>query len=363
MVQYTFAFDQSDEVDPQRLGRKCVSLVALTAAGIPVPPGFVLTSEAYASLLEVNALNNRLERLLRRLDSTDLRSVEALSAQMRSAILEQNLPPDVDAAIRWAFARLSDRCGGQVPVAVRSSATAEDLPEASFAGQQDTYLWVSGVDAVLHAVRRCWASLFNARAVIYRADHGIVHRDVLMAVGVQKMVNARIAGVAMTLDPSNGDRSKIVIDASWGVAELVVSGEITPDNYVVDKVMLTPVRSRIAEKREMLMPDREKGRLVRRLVPPALRAVPCLTPHEQTAVARLAKAVERHYRTPQDIEWAIDTDLPASDNIVLLQGCPETVWGHKSQPGPAGAHGRGVSSIAATLIAPLAPKPAAQRRR
>jgi pyruvate, water dikinase len=186
-----------------------------------------------------------------------------------------------------------------------------------------------------------------------RADHGIAHHDVLMAVGVQKMVNARVAGVAMTLDPGNGDRSKIVIDASWGVGELVVSGEITPDNYVMDKVMLTPVRSRIAEKREMLMPDREAGRLVRRIVPPAQRAVPCLTPDELTAVARLAKGAERYYRTPQDIEWAIDADLPAPDNVLLLQSRSETVWRHKSRPAPAGGvHASGVSSIAATLMRP-----------
>jgi pyruvate, water dikinase len=358
-VQYTLAFDECDSVDPQRLGGKCASLVALTAARVPVPPGFVLTSEAYAALLAVDGLNHRLECLLRRLDSTDLCSVEALSTEMRSAILEQDLPPEVEAAIRAAFARLTERCGGQVPVAVRSSATAEDLPDASFAGQQDTYLWVCGIDAVLQGVRCCWASLFNARAIIYRADHGIAHHDVLMAVGVQKMVNARVAGVAMTLDPSNGDRSKIVIDASWGVGELIVSGEITPDNYVVDKVMLTPLRSRIAEKREMLMPDREAGCLVRRIVPPAQRAVPCLTPDELMAVARLAKGAERHYRTPQDIEWAIDADLPAPDNVVLLQSRSETVWRHKPRPAPvAGVHGHGISSITATLIAPLTAKPA-----
>jgi len=354
MVQYTFAFDQCDSVDPQQLGGKCAGLVALTAAGIPVPPGFAVTSQAYAEFLAVDGLDCRLESLLRRLGSTDLRGAEAVSAEMRSAILEQMLPPDVEAAIRVAFAQLAAHCGGEVPVAVRSSATAEDLPDASFAGQQDTYLWVCGVDAVLQGVRRCWASLFNARAIIYRANHGITQRDVFMAVGVQKMVNARVAGVAMTLDPGNGDRSKIVVDANWGVGELVVSGEITPDNYVVDKVMLTPVRCRIAEKRKMLVPDREARRLTRRIVPPAQRAVPCLTPDELVTVARLAKAAERHYRTPQDIEWAIDADLPAGDNVVLLQSRPETVWSRKSPPAPAGsAHGHGVSSIAATLIAPL----------
>ena len=146
MGQYTLAFDECDSIDPQRLGGKCASLVALTAAGIPVPPGFAVTSEAYAALLEVDGLNRRLEYLLGRLDTSDLRSVEELSAQLRSAILEQVLPPDVETAIRLAFAQLAGRCGREVPVAVRSSATAEDMPDASFAGQQDTYLWVCGIE-------------------------------------------------------------------------------------------------------------------------------------------------------------------------------------------------------------------------
>ena len=316
------------------------------------------TSQAYAACLAADGLDRRLESLLGWLRPTDLRAVQAVSAEIRSAILKQILPPDVEAAIRVAFGRLAADCGGEVPVAVRSSATAEDMPDASFAGQQDTYLWVCGIDAVLHGVRRCWASLFNARAIIYRANHGIAHRDVFMAVGVQKMVNARVAGVAMTLDPGNGDRSKIVVDASWGIGELVVSGEITPDNYVVDKVMLTPVRCCIAEKPEMLLADREAGRLMRIVVPSAQRAVPCLTPDELITVARLAKAAERYYGTPQDIEWAIDPDLPARENVVLLQSRPETVWRRKSRPAPAGgARGHGVSSIAATLIAfkPLPP--------
>jgi pyruvate, water dikinase len=207
--------------------------------------------------------------------------------------------------------------------------------------------WIVSRHADIKAVFEDWRSFSSENA------------QAPMAVGIQKMVNARVAGVAMTLDPGNGDRSKIVIDASWGVGELLVPGEITPDNYVVDKVMLTPVRSRIAEKREILVPDREADRLVRRAVPPAQRAAPCLMPDELMAVPRLAKAAERYYRTPQDIEWAIDADLPSPDNVVLLQSRSETVRRHKSRPAPAADfHGHGVSSIAATLIAPLTAKPA-----
>src|SRR5699024_10673977 len=135
-------------------------------------------------------------------------------------------------------AQLMEQCGGEVPVAVRSSATAEDLPDASFAGQQDTYLWQIGIDAVTEHIRKCWASLYTARAIIYRLKNNIPNEGLSMAVVVQKMVNARVAGVAMTLNPSNGDRSKVTIDSSWVVGEMVVSGEVTPDNIILDKVTL-----------------------------------------------------------------------------------------------------------------------------
>src|SRR5262249_34988730 len=156
------------------------------------------------------------------------------SREIREAIVAQAMPGTVEQAIRDGYRRLSPE--GELPVAVRSSATAEDLPNASFAGQQDTYLWVGGEDAVVEKGKACWASLFKARAISYRAENGLGQTDVMMSVGVQKMVNATAAGVAMTLDPLNGDRTKIVIDSAFGLGEPVVSGEITPDNFIVEKV-------------------------------------------------------------------------------------------------------------------------------
>src|SRR5215470_13142123 len=236
------------------VGGKAAHLAELSRIeGVRVPAGFCVTTDAFQAMLAASPrLGDRIDELSRS-DPGDRDAVRTLSAAIREEIEAAPLPTGLAESVTPLIAAHGDGAGW----AVRSSATAEDLPDASFAGQHDTYLSVCGINALLQGVRRCWASLFNARAIIYRADHGIAHRDVLMAVGVQKMVNARVAGVAMTLDPGNGDRSKIVVDASWGVGELVVSGEITPDNYVVDKVMLTPVRCRIAEKRKMLVPDRE----------------------------------------------------------------------------------------------------------
>ena len=153
-----------------------------------------------------------------------------------------------------------------MPVAVRSSATAEDLPGASFAGQQDTYLWLTGYDTVRDHVRQCWASLYTSRAIIYRLRNDIPEKDLSMAVAVQKMVNAEVSGVAMTLDPTNGDRSKITIDASYGVGEMVVSGTVTPDNILLDKVMLSVVRETIGDKHAELIADRTSRALVEREV-------------------------------------------------------------------------------------------------
>ena len=190
-------------------------------------------------------------------------------------------------------------------MAVRSSATAEDQPDASFAGQQDTYLWVRGGDAVVDHVVRCWASLYTDRAIAYREEQGYAHADVAMSVAVQKMVQPVAAGVAFTLDPTNGDRSKVVIDAAWGLGESVVSGRVTPDHFVVDKVVFEIVRRTSPPRRS----SGDRGR--RRAVHDApwrgdRTTAPCLTDDQVKAVARLARRVEKHFGRPQDVEWALD---------------------------------------------------------
>ena len=229
-ARYILNFFEIDHSDHARVGGKCASLGAMTQAGIAVPPGFAVTTDAYCRMIDHHGLGPEIARRLAEIDPDDLDTVERSAREIRAMICSLPLPAEIEDDLRSAYHRM----GSDLPVAVRSSATAEDLPDASFAGQQDTYLWVVGADAVVEKVRDCWASLFTSRAIAYRTKNRIGHMDVQMSVAVQKMVNARTAGVAMTLDPANGDRTRIVIDASWGLGETVVSGLVTPDNFKVD---------------------------------------------------------------------------------------------------------------------------------
>ena len=350
--KYTFAFDSTAEPTHERLGGKCTSLAIMTSAGMPVPPGFAITTDAFDRTMYQTTLRDHLARVLDGLDMNDTADVDARAAHCRELILTQEVPEEVRDEVLLAYRALMERCGGEVPVAVRSSATAEDLPDASFAGQQDTYLWIVGERATLQAVRECWASLYTARAITYRAANGIPDEGLSMAVAIQKMVNSRSSGVAMTIDPSNGDRSKIVIESSWGLGEMVVSGEVTPDNYLVDKIMMSVVTAMISDKHEELVPT-SRGTIVRREVEAERRTSPSLTDDQLMAVARLAKAAEKHYGTPQDIEWAIDADLPDGDNVLLLQSRPETIWSQKAANVTFVSPGSGVEAITKSMLAGL----------
>ena len=250
-------------------------------------------------------------------------------------------------AIGEAYARLGEQCGdGTLPVAVRSSATCEDQPDASFAGEHDTYLWVRGADAVAAQVLRCWASLFTDRGIAYRLERGYGGASVAMSVGVQQMVRPRAAGVAFTLNPLDGDRSQIAIDASWGFGEAVVSGEVTPDNFLVDKVMGTVTKRTISAKTlEYRLTAQDTVTAVE--VEAERVSVPCLTDAELAAVARLARRAEKHYRCPQDVEWAIDE---LSGDVLLLQSRPETVWSRR--PKAASCTADPITSMVQTLLKP-----------
>ena len=342
---YILDFNEIGTADHARVGGKCASLGQMTAAGVAVPPGFAVTTEAYAAMLDMQGLGADVARLMADCDPADLDAVERASTAIRSAITGQSLPGQVEQAIRSAYAAM----GADVPVAVRSSATAEDMPDASFAGQQDTYLWVIGIDQVLDKVRACWASLYTARAVAYRDRNRIIHADVLMSVGVQKMVNARAAGVAMTLDPVTGDRTRIVIDASWGLGEMVVSGLVTPDNYTVEKVLEEVIARKIGDKHVELVGDAVQGCAVERAVDAVRRGAQCLSDAEILAVARLAKRLERQNKCPQDVEWAIDADLPVGENLVALQSRPETIWSQRKKTDAPKTYATGVAGIVGTL--------------
>lgn len=329
---YTLPFECCDASTHARVGGKNASLGSMIQANAPVPPGFAVTTDAYQQMLDTNNLNQQIFDLLNQLSPEDVAAQETTSQTIRTLIEQTPIPPHITQAIQTAYNQLCQKCNmDDVPVAVRSSATAEDLPGASFAGQQDTFLWIVGIDEVLRHVSKCWSSLYTARAITYRMEKGFPHEKVYMSVGVQKMVNAKAAGVMFTLNPINGDRSKVAIDASWGLGEAVVGGEVTPDNYLVDKIAVEIVKRIISPKIIEYKAD-PQNKCVKRLDVPADRqTTQCLTDEEILTLTKYAKIAEKHYGCPQDLEWAIDADLHPPHNIVLLQSRPETVWSDKKR--------------------------------
>ena len=337
------------------LGGKAAGLGAMLSAGLPVPPGFAVTTTAYRRVSDAGGLDEALARHLGGLDPADTVRVSERCARIREIVVELPVPEEVEAAIRTSYAELSRRCGViDVPVAVRSSARAEDSPDASFAGEHDTFLWVRGADAVVDAVRRCWAGLFTDRAACYRLEMGYPHRGAQMGVLVQKMVHPRSAGVAFTLNPVDGDRSQVAIDSAWGFGEAVVAGEVTPDHFLVDKVVHEVTRRVVSAKEHEFVLGAD-DRVHRVATDPARVGAPSLSDAEIRAVARLARTAEKLFGVPQDIEWALDRDLPEGSNVVLLQVRPETVWSRRRARTGAPAHDPSdfMSSIVTTLLSPL----------
>ncbi len=346
-------YDRYERSQKELVGGKNASLGEMMVAELPVPPGFALTIDAYHQIWSHEGLVDEVNELLRSIDHDDFAANIETSNKIRAAIEAIEVPESVVEALTTAYAALCDHCGVEdVPVAVRSSATAEDLPDASFAGQQDTFLWVTGIDDVITKVRRCWSSLFTDRAIAYRHQMGYLHQAISMSVGIQKMVDPTASGVAFTLNPTNGDKSQVAIDASWGLGEAVVSGEVTPDNYLVDKVIHEIVHRNVSTKTmEYRLTD---GGTVEKLEVNADRQnAACMTDDELKAVAILARKAEKHYGCPQDVEWAIDKHLPAGENVVMLQSRPETVWSQKPKSSISKGGGDYMSSIVSTLVSPL----------
>ena len=353
-TRYVQFFDAGIAPEHDLLGGKCASLVTMTAAGMPVPPGFAVTTASYDAFIAASGLAELIREQLAGLDADDVAHVDRVSQLIRDRICDSPVPEPVREAVIEAWAQLQSRFAAPVPVAVRSSATAEDLPDASFAGQQDTYLWLTEEAEVHRHIRMCWASLYTSRAIMYRLKNGIEDEGLSMAVAVQKMVSAETAGVAMTMNPSTGDRSKIVIDASWGIGEAVVSGHVTPDNIMVDKVMMSIVSEHIGDKHIEMVPEPGGRGLIERPVDVTRREIRCLTDEQVRQVAELAKRAERHYGTPQDIEWAIDRDLPAGENLLLLQARPETVHSNRTPEQKPVTATIGVSSLTSMLTGQIA---------
>ena len=349
---YVLWFENYTDSDRARVGGKNASLGTMIQAGLPVPPGFAVTIEAYETLKGDVGRDSVIDGLLAEIDTHDSTGLREVSTQVRKIIEEIPVTDEILQTVRESYHLLEERCGVEnVPVAVRSSATAEDLPDASFAGQQDTYLWVKGADAVIENVRRCWSSVYTDRAISYRHEMNHDHDRISMAVGVQMMVDPKAAGVAFTLNPQDGDRSQVAIDASWGLGEAVVSGEVTPDNFLVDKVIGEIVRRIISPKTIEYRVDGDNS-VVKVEVEEERQSAACLTDDEIRAVATMARRAEKHYGTPQDVEWAIDRHLPDGENVVLLQARPETVWSRK-KPNPIATSSNPLESIISTLMTPI----------
>lgn len=312
--------------DRPTVGGKGGSLGELTRAGIPVPPGFVVCTSAFERFLEHLERDAPVRALIEPLKSDALDDIGRISRQVRERFERTPLPADVAGELAGAYSRL---CEAATPaVAVRSSATTEDAADASFAGLQDTYLWVKTQADVLDRVRSCWASLYSVESISYRRSHDLPEEGVAMAVVVQRMVDARTAGVMFTRSPTTGDRSVITIEGAWGLGSSVVGGEVTPDRWVVGKITGEISTRDISDKAIEHVPAAGGG-VDHVAVADDRRLVACLSDSEIESLRTTARRVERHYGTAQDIEWAIERGTGA---VLLLQSRPETVWSAKDAP-------------------------------
>jgi pyruvate, water dikinase len=368
--------DQVGALDRPLVGGKGASLGELTRAGIRVPDGFVVTVEAFECALRALDPGGAIRREMGRLAADDAAAIAGVTARVRARIAGAALPGGVrDQIVTWYRGLGADPGeGGGAPVAVRSSATGEDEAEASFAGLQDTYLWVRGTDALIDHVRQCWASLYNAEAVGYRLRMKIAERDLAMAVVVQRMVEPRCAGVMFTCSPVTGDRSVIAVEGCWGLGSALVSGDVTPDSFVVSRVTGEIVRRQVAAKLRMHRAGPGGAGVAVADVPASLQQVACLRDDELAALARLGGQVEDHYGTPQDIEWAITDGAALPESVVVLQSRPETVWSRRRAGPVATPKARAVDHVFEQLgrvnlvapppaPAPPAPGPAARPER
>jgi pyruvate,water dikinase len=324
---FTARFDEELCLDVGAVGGKALGLAEMTRAGLPVAPGFTVCTAAYRAYLEKSGLRAVIEQSLDGVSPADPRAVAAAERTIAEALASAVVPDDVATAVTAGYQALCAQVGvPDLSVAVRSSATAEDSAGTSFAGEFETYVDIAGGGDVLVHVRRCWDSVFTGRALSYALDKHLSPLDIEMAVVVQKTVRARAAGVMFTLSPVTGDRSRIVLEASWGLGLSVVGGEVTPDRYTVDKIGL-----RVSER----VPGDKRIEYRRGEAPVPVAedrwSQLCLDDEHVVALARLGKSLERLQKRPQDIEFAVDEDLPAGSDVILLQCRPETIWSTKAR--------------------------------
>ena len=339
-------------------GGKGASLGELARAGVPVPPGFVVTVAGFAAAIAAVDPDGALRGALSAVPAADLDAIARASAAFRSRIAAAPLPSPVALAITSGYAALGGvrdvTALSPADVAVRSSATMEDSAAASFAGLQDTYLGVAGAPGVLDHVRRCWASLYNDESVAYRRRLGMPEDSLGMAVVVQLMVRPRAAGVMFTRSPVSGDRSVVAIEGTWGLGSALVSGDVTPDSFVISKITGEITARRVSAKDRIHSFIPNGGGVTVEDTPAALVSEPCLTDDEIRALADIGRRVEASYGAPQDIEWAlVSGDVAAAERIVLLQSRPETVWAAREAAPVATPKPRAADHVLSRLVNPL----------
>jgi pyruvate,water dikinase len=331
MAELARALDDLRAADGQAFGGKSSALGELIAAGIPVPPGFAVSTVAYREFVAGAGLERMIASAMSGLDHGDVDSVGQASHGIGQAMRSAPIPSFVRDEVAQRYAEL-----GEPPVAVRSSALGEDSQEATFAGQQETYLWVRGADHVCDAVRDCWVSLYTPPAITYRARLGAAAGEPAMGVAVQQMVDAEVSGVMFTCNPVSGDPSMVAINASWGLGLAVVGGEVTPDDFLVSKVTREVVREHLHAKEVEYVPDAGRGGAVRRDVPPERRRLASLDAAALEALVEVGRRVERHFGSPQDVEWAIARDGELPSSLFVLQSRPVTA-GTKRTESPKAA--------------------------
>jgi pyruvate,water dikinase len=331
--------DQVRKDDIPLVGGKCANLGELTAKGVSVPPGFAVTADAFRRFLEETKIGEVIHKTLNSADGPrDPKQYEEASEEIRKIIESAPMPKDIADEVRSAYRDLEKKTGtSQVKVAVRSSATSEDLPDASFAGQQDTFLNVKGEEQLVHYVQKCWSSLYTPRAIFYREEKGFPHEKVLISVGVQKMVDSDVSGVIFTLDPVNGDPSKIIIESTWGLGEALVAGVVRPDRFIVDKGTLQIVHKEIVPKMVEHVPNHESGLTVERETSPERRNAASLSDEQVAELAHIAQNIEDHYQTPQDIEFAVEK-AKSGHSVYVVQTRPETFWAKMKAPSGSSTH-------------------------
>lgn len=375
MNNYIKEFKEIGIADVAQVGGKNASLGEmfsnLSSKGILVPNGFATTAFAFENFLSASSLQNQLLVLMNQLDKTKYSNLQEIGAKARALLLNAELPNDLQASIIDAYKKL---CGNEYfAVAVRSSATAEDLPQASFAGQHESYLNIHGEDALLKAVKKCFASLYTDRAIKYREDNGFAHEKVLLSVGVQKMVRSDKAssGVGFTLEPESGFRDVVHISGVWGLGENIVQGTVTPDEFIVFKPTLVQGKNAIIQKnlgektKTMIYSDDEENPVINIATPKEKQEQFVLTDDEVTQVAKWAIVIEEHYKKPMDIEWAKDG---LTNELFIIQARPETVHSQHNPllvkeykltaKGEALTEGEAIGSKVATGIARILQSPA-----